>query len=74
MGSRGNYCGRSDYGPGKKGAFVSDQQKGDKGIPPGKKTAGKQSVVKGGVESNYDAGDKGIPPFGKSPSSKAPLD
>ena len=74
MGSKGNYCGRSDYGPGKKGSFVSDTSKGDKGVPPGKKTAPKQSVVKGGVESNYDAGDKGIPPFKANPSGKAPLD
>lgn len=74
MGSKGNYCGRSDYGPGKKGGFVADYAKGDKGIPPGKKTNGGQSTTKGGVESNYNAGDKGIPPMNAKPSGKAPLD
>lgn len=75
MGSKGGYCGRSDYGPGKgKGNFVSDQQKGDKGVPPGQKTQGKISVTKGGVVTEYDAGDKGIPPFGKNPTAKPALD
>ncbi len=74
MSSKGNYCGRTDYGPGKKGEFVSDTSKGNKGVPPGKKTAGSQSVTKGGVETNYDAGDKGIPPMNANPTAKAPLD
>lgn len=67
---KGNYKGRSDYGPGGKGG-VDSNAKG--GIPPGIKSTSSESTKKS-VSSNIDAGDKGIPPFGQNPTAKAPLD